>query len=355
MAQMASALFVLLSGGILVRGLEPEICESDSPGDPARAHALLQADRKQGRGASPDVDTHTPRSGLSLLASSRLRAVHHPDPLVLDDLKRLGVDTAGMVPMGLRTPTGEEVQIFGYTAADDQYVSQSIKANHGWESDGVASLCGLWSAAGAVGNFLDVGANIGAFTLPLSRCVGARGGKVVAIEGMPSIAEHLKAGVLTNSLANVAIYPYAVSSAGSADTLTMALNPTNKGGSTAVGNKQWSAKQGLQVEVGLTTLDDIFEREPGLAKLRAMKMDIEGSEGLALGGARKLLAQAPPCTLMIELSPEWLQRADTPMAAVVQTLAEAGYDMSGVSPTAASIATYTVHQKDLQRCLERLA
>merc|ERR1712050_493246 len=91
-----------------------------------------------------------------------------------------------------------------------------------------------------------------------------------------------------------------------------------------------------------------------MAKLRAMKMDIEGSEGLALGGARRLLAEAPPCFVMIELSPEWLQLADTPMAAVVQTLSDAGYDMSGVSSNATNVATYKIQQRDLQRCLERI-
>ncbi|MBM0108624.1 FkbM family methyltransferase [Steroidobacter sp. S1-65] len=52
--------------------------------------------------------------------------------------------------------------------------------------------------------FIDVGANVGYFTLLASRCVGTDG-NVVAIEAMPAICEHLARHVRDNGISNTRV------------------------------------------------------------------------------------------------------------------------------------------------------
>merc|ERR1719163_177341 len=85
-------------------------------------------------------------------------------------------------------------------------------------------------------------------------------------------------------------------------------------------------KRRVEYKVPATTLDAMFETEPALSKVLAMKMDIEGYEGFALRGAKKFLAAAPPCLLFMELVPERLHRAGTPPDELIKTIAEAGYN-----------------------------
>ncbi len=58
------------------------------------------------------------------------------------------------------------------------------------------------------GVFLDVGANIGYFTMLAASLVKANG-KVIAIEPNPQNLQLIYSSLLENHLSNVAIYPYA--------------------------------------------------------------------------------------------------------------------------------------------------
>merc|ERR1712232_1369849 len=127
----------------------------------------------------------------------------------------------------------------------------------------------------------------------------------------------------------------------------MGLNPTNKGGSTVVGNKPWTLQDSHGTySVGLTTIDAMAAHEQGLTQLLVAKIDIEGSEGHAIEGAMKLFANTPPCMLMIELNSDWLQRAGTPLNSVVLRLHDVGYDTSSINMSE-EIATYFLKQQDM--------
>mmetsp|Transcript_50325 Transcript_50325/g.145966 ORF Transcript_50325/g.145966 Transcript_50325/m.145966 type:complete len:336 (-) Transcript_50325:59-1066(-) len=283
-----------------------------------------------------------------------------PIPLHLPDLSSNQPDTNNpdMQLYNVDVPGHGHVKVFGYPTYQDVHVSGALGRTAQWEGGLVARYCRILEeaiAAGTGANFLDVGANIGAVTLPVAACLEGRG-EVFAVEGMPSIAEHLKAGVLANSMAHVAIYPYAVSSPSAGDTLRMALNPTNKGGSTVQGNKPWSnhSTDNSVVSAKVTTLDSMARESPGLQRLRLAKLDIEGSEGLALKGGQELFSQYPPCTLVVELNSEWLARAGTPGAEVVNMLSASGYDVSSIPAGAYGFGTYVLDQQNMPGCLSRI-
>lgn len=289
------------------------------------------------------------------LSTSSIKQMGHPVPARLVDIENEHVDTSDMEKAQLIVPgTNEEVAIFIYKDADhiDKKISKNIKLLHTYEPKSVQMLLDVWKAGSKGGNYLDVGGNIGGFALPIARSILRYGGQVVAIEGMPSIAAHFKAGVVANKLDNIALYQYAVSGPDEGNSIEMILQPSNKGSSSVVGNKGGrSDRLGRQQTVGLTTIDAILSIEPALQKVLVMKMDVEGNEGRALKGARELLAKYPPCYLLMELDLKWLNNAGTPWASVKQQLDDAGYDTSPPAPSHRD--NYFVAQRDLQQCLAR--
>merc|ERR1719395_367898 len=99
------------------------------------------------------------------------------------------IDQSDLVEMSLTVPNGlGTVRIFAYPPATDNVVSGSISKGGSWEGDKVGRRCSEFTEAGLKNvNFLDIGANIGTFTLPMAVCVRSYG-KVIAVEGMPNIA-----------------------------------------------------------------------------------------------------------------------------------------------------------------------
>lgn len=261
-------------------------------------------------------------------------------------------NTTGMLLGHLPVPgkLDTKVDIYCYPPHQDEYVSGSILHSGAWENEFVARCADPWLAnPNLKGNFLDVGGNIGAYTLPLARFLQGKG-EVISVEGMPDIAEHLKAGIVANKLSNVNLFGYCVGSPDAADYLTMNRNPFNKGGSTIDGNKHATGTaNGKKVRVGLTTLDSMLEALPALKSVVAMKSDIEGNEGRMLKGAHDFFTKYPPCYLLFELHPAWLETAGTPYAEVIKMLTNFGYD----PPRHFGGFDYMFQQKDVPSCLKR--
>mmetsp|Transcript_19571 Transcript_19571/g.51931 ORF Transcript_19571/g.51931 Transcript_19571/m.51931 type:complete len:361 (+) Transcript_19571:71-1153(+) len=267
--------------------------------------------------------------------------------------------------------------IAAYEKWTDQGVSGELLGGRGWETSHIADLCKRYLKFGAVGNFLDVGANIGTFTIPMADCLQSHGGRVIAVEGMPPTADHLAVGILRNKLENVDMYNYAVGAPGDETKVTMSLNPVNKGGSTVKGNKPFTEMSDdqlqdlfhpgkayapkvvvLEFDVPLTTGDKILENNPAMKAISFAKVDIEGHEGHFIKGSQLLFSEFPPCILTIELIEDWLERAGTPAGEILDLLAGWGYKNV---PTAAELKkrgtqghTLTIHQKRMGACLNRV-
>jgi len=296
------------------------------------------------------------RTATSLVDSASY--IHTPVSLGLQELQAKPVNTTrgDMHAYDVNVPGQGDIWVYGYPTYQDVHVSGSLNSWESWEGGLVSKYCRILKQAiesGSGGNVLDVGANIGAVTLPIAACIRHHG-TVFAVEGMPSIADHLKAGIVANSLDNVVLYDYAVSDPSAGDSLEMALNPSNKGGSTVKGNKAWSNSSTQIFEAKVTTLDSMVHQSPEMQRLRLAKMDIEGSEGLALKGGRELFSKYPPCTLVVELAGEWLTRAGTPASEVTAMLSSFGYDVSAIPAGAYGLDTYTLDQKNMPACLARL-
>ena len=136
---------------------------------------------------------------------------------------------------------------------------------------------------------LDVGANIGTFTLPLL----AAGFNVMAFEAFAPNFALLQASVEVLS-ANRAQFPLQgrailVNKALTAPRAPKTLCMTRGGADTNQGHTRIDASAACDERVATSTLDEEVRAHLPSARVEGLKMDIEGHEHLALQGAARLL------------------------------------------------------------------
>ena len=150
--------------------------------------------------------------------------------------------------------------------------------------------------------FIDVGANIGYFSLLASQRVGPQG-KVVAIDALPSNFAELQHNISGNpSTENIRAINRAVSD--EVGTLQVYAGPSHNVGlaTTAPGQRQ-----NLQHEASIEAapLSDLLSIEE-IRQARVLKIDVEGAEPAVLAGMGKFLeACQPNLEILVELSPGW--------------------------------------------------
>lgn len=148
---------------------------------------------------------------------------------------------------------------------------------------------------------VDIGANIGYYTLILARLVGEQG-KVFAFEADPSNFALLKKNIEANGYKNVTPIQEAICAAPAELTLH---KETFCNTSPAIWKTRHSS---ATIAVQGTSLDTFFSGYPDFShKIAFIKMDIEGAEHEGLKGMRKTLAHNPGLTLITELRPVGLQ------------------------------------------------
>jgi FkbM family methyltransferase len=128
---------------------------------------------------------------------------------------------------------------------------------------------------------VDIGANIGTFSLYAAKACGAS--RVISFEPFPDNYRMLSKNVETNQLSNVTFVNEAV--AGQSGLRTLKLDPADSGSHSLV----WDSSE-RAIEVKCCTLNDVFERF-SLAKIDYLKMDCEGSEYEILENATSRLQQ----------------------------------------------------------------
>jgi FkbM family methyltransferase len=169
-----------------------------------------------------------------------------------------------------------------FLEADDP-IGVSLREYGEWAQAELDLLCRLVKPGDVV---LDVGASVGTHALALAAAVGPAG-KVVALEPQPAIRALLEANVASAGLAGrVDVLPFAAAEAHG----TAHLSVPDYGGRHNSGTASLLPGEGRQVvEVQTARLDAL-----GLERCALVKLDIEGAEEQALGGATGLLeAQRP--------------------------------------------------------------
>jgi FkbM family methyltransferase len=177
---------------------------------------------------------------------------------------------------------------------NDTMVGQTIQARGKWEPWVTKAIKTLLKP-GMI--FVDVGANIGFFTLLASTLVGPEG-RVIAVEPLPQNNQLLAKSIQLNKCQNVELH--AVAAGPQSGTMKMCHAARYNSGSFHFENPE-NPKQ-MTWEMEIRPLDDILAgRKPDIVKI-----DVEGGEALVLAGMGETLAKHHPLVLM-EYSDNYLR------------------------------------------------
>jgi len=147
---------------------------------------------------------------------------------------------------------------------------------------------------------VDIGANIGYYTLQFARLVGPAG-RVYAFEPDPRNFELLQENVWQNGYRNVTLVRAAVADRSGAARLF--INPTNRGD-----HRIYDGAPGRRtIEIHATTLDDYFAGHDG--RIDLVKIDVQGAEAAAFAGMRGILGARRIGRVLTEFWPRGLSIA----------------------------------------------
>jgi FkbM family methyltransferase len=168
---------------------------------------------------------------------------------------------------------------------------------------------------------LDLGANIGYYTLIIARAVGGKG-KVYAFEPGPDNFALLKKNVEFNDYKNVILEQKAVSNKTGKGKLYL----TELGTHYKIYNDR--AKKDF-IEVETIRLDSYFKNYDG--KIDFIKMDIEGAEGLAIQGMFSILQKNKSLKMIMEFIPRAIETSGIEPLKVLTMLKECGFDIFDIN------------------------
>jgi FkbM family methyltransferase len=153
------------------------------------------------------------------------------------------------------------------------------------------------------GDFVDVGAHVGMYTVAAALALGGRG-RVLAFEPNPAARAQLEANLELNGAREVVVSPKAVGDAVGEAVLHVPATPDPSFSSLEAGR----FSEGEPIEVATTTIDREVD-ELGL-RPACVKIDVEGGELAVVAGMARTLEARP--ALLVEVSestgPELEQR-----------------------------------------------
>lgn len=164
---------------------------------------------------------------------------------------------------------------------------------------------------------VDIGANIGLFSLMAAEIVGPRG-RVIAYEPHPKTFRELQDNLERNGYTNVQTVSCAISDA--PGVLRMSVFADCDLNSVAF-------KADLDViEVPARTLDDSLD-ELGIDRCHLIKMDIEGGELFALRGIERTLKRNPNLRMLIEMHNSQIRALGGSPEELLQMLMDRGFTL----------------------------
>lgn len=176
---------------------------------------------------------------------------------------------------------------------------------------------------------VDIGANIGYFTLLAARLAGKKG-KVYTFEPEPRNYNILLKNIALNGYGNVVPVPKAVSNVGG--TVRLYLSSKDIGAHTIRqyhDKRQFDEKEsGEFVEIESVTLDEFFEDKKH--PIDVIKMDIEGAEMAALLGMDKVIRENENLKMFVEFYPSAIKEMGYSPEEFAHKLLDYGFSITAI-------------------------
>lgn len=201
--------------------------------------------------------------------------------------------------------------------------------------------------------FVDVGANVGYYTL-LAATITGDAGRVYALEASPEIFAELKRNLMLNpELHNVDAICKAASSGPGRLRMWMG-DSTNRGASTTVDAVAASSGLELEAEVECDALNHLIPTKD-LLRARLIKIDVEGAERRVLEPLRGLLQDFSADTeWLVELNPVIAETGVADVEQIYAMFIASGYAAYSI-PNAYSVDAYLDRPRHARRARLRMA
>jgi len=191
-----------------------------------------------------------------------------------------------------------------------------------WEIENERLLALLRGALEPGDGFLDVGANVGIFAIPVAQHLGSKG-KVYAFEPAPDMAEDLLLRAESAGVADrIDIRQTALGDAPA--TLSLRVDPDDPSDAT---KRSLFVEGEIVAEVPVMPLDDLVATGDLILDppLNAVKIDVEGAEVLCLRGMSSALTEHRPRLIVVETIESHLRRAGFELDDIEGELVPLGY------------------------------
>ncbi|NEC85120.1 FkbM family methyltransferase [Streptomyces sp. SID12501] len=170
--------------------------------------------------------------------------------------------------------------------------------------------------------FVDVGANVGVFSVLASRLVGDKG-RVVSIEASPAFHDVLLRQSALNDCRNIRALNAAVSD--SHRTLTFILASSRNMGANSI--VPWDGPTESTFDIEARPLPELLEPEE-IRNARVIKIDVEGAEGSVVRGLAPMLTELrPDAEITVEVTPDRMAQLGDSVEELLGTMREAGFHL----------------------------
>lgn len=207
--------------------------------------------------------------------------------------------------------------------ARDSIIGWSIAADGGWAREETIALTGIISEGDAI---IDVGANLGWFTVHLARAAGENG-HVYAFEPDPGNFLLLRENLARNGIAG-RVTSYRLAVLDRPGSVRFELSPDNHGdhrvrfddleGIREIGPALEGEPQRATIMVDAVTLDEALSHHT--SRFRLLKLDCQGAEPAIIKGAQNVLSKTD--YLATEYWPYGIRRAGYDPRAFIDELAD---------------------------------
>ena len=201
----------------------------------------------------------------------------------------------------------------------DDWIQQQIYFLGDYEKEEIDFL---YSYLKPGNTFIDIGGNIGIFSLNASGIVGQHG-KVIAFEAFAPNFEKIKKNIQRNGISNTTLEHCAISDRKGKLEIYYDENADNVGMASS-----YLENSTLKVEVDSISLDEYLNIHP-LKTVDLIKIDIEGGEFLALQGMKNVLKNHQPA-IIIEMNHMTMEKSGTSEKEVLQFFSAQEYQLTKV-------------------------